>query len=105
MRAPEIIEEPPCAAEIAAAAGGITTDTARDIFRALVKAGFIVAPLEPTNSMFDAYIGALQQPAVNYKSVVANVGKARKRWKAMATAGMAVAFSRLKEKHSEKQRA
>ena len=97
MKAVEIIAEMPCAAEVAASTGLVTPDQAREIFKALVKAGFIVAPLEPVNVMFDAYMTALQSPPQTRESMLQNVGKARRRWKAMATVGMKVVFSKQGE--------
>lgn len=93
MKAPEIIEQPAHAKSLIVGAGGVTAETAERILVALAKAGYVVAPLEPTNSMLEAYIAALGMPASNYRSVIWNVGKARRRWKAMAAAGMKIAFS------------
>ena len=36
---------------------------------------------------------ALKQPPHSHKTVIENIGKAKKRWKAMAIAGAAVTFS------------
>lgn len=94
-RNPEIIAQPPSALRIIALSIGIEIEEARLIVRALAKAGFVVAPLEPTNSMFSAYMDALNSPPTRHETVIRNVGKARKRWKAMAQAGVAVAFSEL----------
>ena len=92
-RNPEIIAEPPSALRVIALSIGIELDEARAIVRALAKAGFVVAPMEPTNSMFGAYMEALRMPPKRFETVIRNVGKARLRWKAMAKAGIAVAFS------------
>ena len=89
----EIIARPPCATELVATTGDVSRDVAREILRALIKAGFAVVPMEPTNSMFEAYMTALKQPPHSHKTVIENIGKARKRWKAMAIAGVAVTFS------------
>ena len=91
---PEIIASPPCVTEVMAHAGCISEGHAYKILIGLAKAGFVVAPLEPTNSMFDAYMLALNMPAKTRKTIIANIGKARQRWKAMAKAGMKVAFSK-----------
>lgn len=95
MRAPPIMDDPPNAVELMCRAAPLTDDQARDVLRALVKGGWIIAPLEPANPMFEAYIEALGQPATTHRAVLHNIGKARKRWKAMAMAGMKIAFSRL----------
>lgn len=95
MRAPQIIAEPGCATQIMADTGLISRDDARAVLTALIKAGFIVAPLEPTNSMFEAYMTAMKPHARTRRTIICNIGKARLRWKAMANAGMKVAFSRL----------
>jgi hypothetical protein len=93
-RNPEIIAQPPSALRVIALSIGIELHEAREIVRALAKAGFIVAPMEPTNSMFGAYMEALNRPATSHETIIRNVGKARLRWKAMAKAGLAVAFSK-----------
>lgn len=92
-RNPEIIAQPPSALRVIALSIGVEIEDARQVVRALAKAGFVIAPMEPTNSMFGAYMDALKSPPVRYETVIANVGKARKRWKAMAQAGVAVVFS------------
>ena len=93
MRAPEILNQPPAAKEVMAAAIGITLDDAHAILVALAKAGFVIAPLEPTNAMFAAYMEALSAKATRRDTIIANIGKARRRWKAMAECGMKIAFS------------
>lgn len=91
----EIIAQPSSAIQIVAAALGISRDEAKVAILSLVKAGFVVAPMEPTNSMFAAYIEALGQPTKRHETAIRNIGKARRRWKAMAQAGVAVAVSRV----------
>ena len=93
MPNPEIIQQPPCATQVMAGTGLVTRDEARMVLKTLAQNGFFVAPLEPTNSMFEAYIGALNAPSKVHKTIIAHIGKARKRWKAMANAGLKVAFS------------
>lgn len=90
----QILEPSPNALELISKIAGVDAEMARNVLTALAKNGYVIAPLEPTNSMFDAYIRALKQPAKDHKVIIENVGKARKRWKAMALAGMQVAFSR-----------
>ena len=92
-RNPEIIAQPHSALRVIALSIGIEIEEARVIVRALAKAGFVVAPMEPTNSMFVAYMEALAMPSKRHETIIQNVGKARKRWKAMAQAGLAVTFS------------
>lgn len=91
--APQIVCEVSSAVELMMSAVPISPGTARAVLRALAKGGYTVAPIEPTNSMFGAYIGALNNPAITTQTLIANVGKARRRWKAMALAGMKVTFS------------
>ena len=92
-RNPQIIAMPHSALRVIALSVGIEIDDARRIVKALAKAGFVVAPMEPTNSMFAAYVEALGAPSRRHTTVIQNLGKARKRWRAMATAGLAVVFS------------
>lgn len=93
MRAPEIIEQPPCAKDVMTETGIVSRDGAHAILVALAKAGFVIAPLEPTNAMFEAYMTALGRPAKTRETIITNIGKARQRWKAMAQMGMKVTFS------------
>ena len=93
----EIVNDTPCAADVAASTGLVSPEDARQIFRALLDAGFIIAPFEPANAMFEAYMMALNNPPITRKTMLQNVGKARRRWKAMATAGFSIAMSRMKE--------
>lgn len=91
-RNPEIIALPPSALRVIALSVGIEMEAAREIVRALAKAGYVVAPMEPTNSMFAAYLEALNMPPTRHETAIRSIGKARKRWKAMAQAGLAVTF-------------
>lgn len=93
MRDPEIIAQVPCAIDVFARATGVDHKLVRSGLIALARAGFVVAPREPTNSMFDAYLRALRTLPTNPSTVVRNIGKARLRWKAMAEAGMKIALS------------
>lgn len=89
----EIIGEPPCASDLLASVTGVDRATAWKGIQALIKAGYTIAPREPVNLMFDAYMHALNMPAVTPLTIINNVGKARKRWKAMADVGQRVALS------------
>lgn len=99
--APEIIAQPPCALRVMSEAGGLSDEQSQAIMLALVRAGFAVVPREPTNSMFDAYIAALQKPSRFHKTIIQHIGKARKRWKAMVDVGQQVAFSRRADINGE----
>lgn len=77
-------------------AANLTQHDARAALRALVKAGYVVAPREPTNSMLDAYMHALRSQPSTTRSCILNVAKARKRWLAMGGAGTQVAMSTLR---------
>lgn len=92
----EVIAAAGCAKDIMTRAVPISRHDAHLLLQALAKAGFVVAPLEPTNAMFDAYMHALNYPASTPKTIIINVGKARRRWKAMALVGMKIAFSERK---------
>lgn len=93
MKGPEILAKPPCAIDVFAKATGIEYGVVRIGLVALAKAGYVIAPLEPTNSMFSAYMTALRPTAKNPDTIIRNIGKARHRWRAMAAAGMKVSFS------------
>lgn len=95
---PEIISQLPSPLKVIAESIGISSGEARTVILALIRSGFVLAPLEPTNSMFSAYIEALQNPTRRHQTAIRNIAKARKRWKAMAQAGLAVALSRKREK-------
>jgi hypothetical protein len=72
---------------------GITPDEAQDGLAALVKGGFGIAPINPTNGMLVAYLEALTPP-LGHEQVVTAIGKARVRWKAMITQGIERSLSR-----------
>lgn len=91
-RVPVYGEHPPCAAEVLADAIGITPAEARLGFIALFRAGYCVAPQEPTNAMLDAYLGAIPPKPERTEKVIAAIGKARRRWRAMALEGNKIAM-------------
>jgi hypothetical protein len=73
---------------------GCDRQRAREVLQGLVNAGFVIAPREPSNPMLDAYMRALGTRPSRHRSVIMNnIGKARKRWQAMALAGTRVALT------------
>jgi hypothetical protein len=91
---PTVYPMPEAAINIVCRACDVGSATALDALRALISAGYVVAPREPTDGMLAAYIEALGQPTRNHETCIRNIGKARKRWQAMACAGTCVALSR-----------
>jgi hypothetical protein len=89
-----IYEGPRSAVWPLAEALGIEPEDALEILRALVGAGFVVAPRVPTDAMLVAYFDAYGERAYTPNGIVRGIGKARKRWDAMGRAGTAVALSR-----------
>jgi hypothetical protein len=87
-----LLKEPGAAAEVLSQALGITTTAARGGIQALLRAGWVVAPREPTNSMLAASVNATAVSA-NPLKVVNAIAKARLRWKAMANEGSKAAMS------------
>lgn len=79
---------------VLAEALGLTFDQAIAGLRALSKEGYAIAPRIPTNSMLAAYCYAYGSPPQRVEGVMVQLGKARKRWRAMAAAGTRVALSR-----------
>lgn len=90
----EVYGTPPCATDILAAALGIDHDAARTGLIALIKSGFFIGPREPTNSMLVAYMEAIYPAPSTPSSSAQAVGNARRRWRAMAIAGTAIAMSK-----------
>jgi hypothetical protein len=88
-----VLDEPESAPKVLAEALGITPRQAREGLRALVKAGYVIGPREPTNAMLLAYITSYGQVPVNPATTITAVGKARRRWQAMAEQATAVALS------------
>ncbi len=71
----------------------ISVQDARKALQALAKAGYYVAPQEPTNAMLEAYMRSFGHLPKNPQTYLNNVSKARKRWRAMGAKGMALALS------------
>ncbi len=67
---------------------GVEPEAMRDAVIEIAKAGYVIAPREPTNAMLVAYLESYGQTASNVDSVIIALGKARLRWKAMADSGM-----------------
>ena len=94
-RAPQtpLLDEVEPAIHILAKSLGITQSKAREALRDLVKAGYVVGPREPTNAMLLAYITSYGQLPVNPATTITAIGKARRRWQAMADRATAMALS------------
>ena len=88
-----VLDEPEAASAVLARALGVTPSRARDGLRALVAAGYVIGPREPTNAMLLAYITSYGEVPVNPASTITAVGKARRRWRAMADKATAMALS------------
>jgi hypothetical protein len=83
-----------------AAIAGVDHARAHEMLAQLVKAGFAIAPREPSDGMLGAYIAALGQPSRHYHVIIHNIGKARRRWAAMAAAGTKLALTRPEQETS-----
>lgn len=70
-----------------------TEEGVKRLLRTIIESGYFIVPQEPTNVMFEAYMTALNSPPSNRENVLINLGKARKRFKAMALAGTKIALS------------
>lgn len=88
-----VFDEVRPAIEVLAEALGISTHDAREALRAVVLAGYVIGPREPTNAMLVAYITSYGPMPVNPSTVVTAVGKARSRWRAMAEQATAMTLS------------
>ncbi len=73
---------------------GCTTEAALETLRALVRGGWVIAPREPSNAMLEAYMASYGQKPTQTSSTITALGKARRRWLAMASTGTAMALSR-----------
>jgi hypothetical protein len=87
-----VYEPPEPALKVLMKEMSVSAHGAKRALRALVKAGYIVAPMKPTNAMLDAYLCSYGQPPSTTHSVIIGVGKARIRWEAMATVGLKMAM-------------
>lgn len=88
-----VYDEPPSAIDVLAEALGVTNAQAREGLRALVKAGYVIGPREPTNAMLLAYVECYGQPPISMETMITDVGKARMRWRAMGDKATAMAMS------------
>lgn len=88
-----VLDESEPAVTVLARQLGISHRQAREALRALVKAGYVIGPREPTNAMLLAYITSYGQVPVNPATTITAVGKARRRWQAMADKATAMALS------------
>lgn len=88
----ELFDSPCPAIPILAQAAECTEEQARAGILALVRAGYVIAPREPTNGMIFAYLETYTQPT-QPESVIQGAAKARRRWKAMAESGCRMALS------------
>jgi hypothetical protein len=88
-----VYDRPEPAIDVLKAALCIDGYSARKALSALVKAGYFIAPRDPTNAMLDAYIGAYGLIPRHPRTIIIGIGKARKRWAAMGQKGTAMALS------------
>lgn len=88
-----VFDEPESAVAVVARETGETAERAREILRALVKAGYVIGPREPTNAMLHAYITSYGEIPSNPASTITAIGKARRRWQAMADKATAMTLS------------
>lgn len=73
---------------------GIDEKMARAALHAMVKAGYYIAPRNPSNAMLVAYMEAMAPHVTkNIRTMMVNVGKAKLRWKAMGESGTRLALS------------
>lgn len=72
---------------------GLDHEKAVEALRALIKGGWAVCPIEPTNSMILAYMKALGTPPKRRETILFNTKKCKKRWQAMVQEGLNFAFS------------
>lgn len=89
----QVFDELKPAVEILSNHLGITKKEAQEALITLVKEGYFLGPREPTNSMLAAYIRSYGEIPRNPETVITAVGKAKRRWKAMAAEGTAMALS------------
>jgi hypothetical protein len=89
-----IYDRPTPAITVLADALNISEKDALTALTALVRAGYVIAPRLPTNAMLSAYLRAYGTPATTIRSCIIGIGKARKRWAAMAAKGTQMALSR-----------
>lgn len=93
-----IFDEPMPAVDVLAHATGLAPDAARDGLLALIRAGYVIGPRDPTNAMLLAYMQSYGQEATNPATVITAIAKARRRWRAMGDKGSAMAVSRKRTK-------
>src|SRR5690349_204670 len=89
----QIFERPTPAIVVLAESLRISHHAAREALQALVEAGYVVAPRLPTNAMLNAYLEAYGTEPTRVQSCIIGIGKARKRWAAMADKGTQMALS------------
>lgn len=96
-----IFDMPESPVDIMAAHLEIAPEAARDALKAIITAGWVIAPREPSNAMLVAYMAAYGQTATTLETIVRNVGKAKKRWQAMGESGTGMALTRV-QRYREK---
>lgn len=89
----QVLDDTRSAIKIVSEASGLDTQKSREVIRALIDAGYFVAPRVPTNAMLLAYIESYGQLPKNPKTIITAVGKAKRRWQAMGSMGTAMAMS------------
>lgn len=71
---------------------GVSEYSARQAIISILKEGWCLAPVEPSNSMLVAYAEALSPPQ-RLGQIASSFGKARRRWRAMALEANKLALS------------
>lgn len=89
----QIFSRPPSAITVLGEALGISREEARLALQKVVASGYYIAPREPSNSMFHAYLTSYGMTAKTRGSIIVGIAKARKRWHAMGSAGTRLALS------------
>ena len=80
---------------------GADKEAVREAIIELARAGYVIAPREPTNAMLVAYLESYGHTATSVGGVITAVGKARQRWKAMADSGMRAALRSFRKDTEE----
>ena len=89
-----LLPEPEEAAAIMAKALGVTEEQVRMAYVEVIRAGYAIAPVEPTNAMMLAYVNSYGQLPQSAESTITAFTKARRRWQAMARMANAHFMSR-----------
>lgn len=89
-----LLTQPEEAAAILARELGVTEEQVRSAYVSLIKAGYAIAPIEPTNAMMLAYVNSYGQVPSSPEAAITTFTKARRRWQAMVRMANAHLMSR-----------